>query len=58
MGWSCVEGAPYIWPASNHDIEVAPNGDIWIGGNGEGDTHIVWYLLKTENICAPLVFLV
>ena len=36
-----VEGAPYIWPASNHGIEVAPNGDVWIGGNGGGDSHIL-----------------
>ncbi len=36
-----VEGAPYIWPASNHGIEVAPNGDIWIGGNGAGDSHVL-----------------
>ena len=26
-----VEGAPYTWPESNHGIDVAPNGDIWIG---------------------------
>ena len=36
-----VEGAPYTWPASNHGIEVAPNGDVWIGGNGGGDSHIL-----------------
>ncbi len=33
--------APYIWPASNHGIEVAPNGDVWIGGNGGGDSHVL-----------------
>ena len=27
----------YEWPASNHGLEVAPNGDIWIGGNGGGE---------------------
>lgn len=31
----------YTWPASNHGIEVAPNGDIWIGGNGGGDSHVL-----------------
>ena len=31
----------YEWPASNHGLEVAPNGDIWIGGNGGGDSHVV-----------------
>ncbi len=35
------EGAPYVWPASNHGIEVAPNGDVWIGGNGGGDSHVL-----------------
>lgn len=34
-------GEGYVWPASNHGIEVAPNGDIWIGGNGGGDSHIL-----------------
>ena len=36
-----VEGSPYVWPESNHGIEVAPNGDIWIGGNGNADSHIL-----------------
>ena len=33
----------YVWPGSNHGIEVAPNGDIWIGGNGAAghDSHIL-----------------
>lgn len=34
-------GEGYTWPASNHGIEVAPNGDIWIGGNGGGDSHML-----------------
>lgn len=34
-------GEGYTWPASNHGIEVAPNGDIWIGGNGGGDSHVL-----------------
>ena len=34
-------GEGYTWPASNHGIEVAPNGNIWIGGNGGGDSHIL-----------------
>ncbi len=31
----------YVWPTSNHGIEVAPNGNIWIGGNGSGDSHVL-----------------
>ena len=34
-------GEGYTWPASNHGIEIAPNGNIWIGGNGGGDSHIL-----------------
>lgn len=34
-------GAGYTWPSSNHGIEVAPNGDIWIGGNGRDDSHVL-----------------
>jgi DNA-binding beta-propeller fold protein YncE len=36
-----VEGAPYVWPASNHGIEVDHKGNVWIGGNGGGDSHIL-----------------
>ncbi|GJM14354.1 MAG: hypothetical protein DHS20C12_27570 [Pseudohongiella sp.] len=31
----------YTWPASNHGIEIAPNGNVWIGGNGGGDSHVL-----------------
>ncbi len=34
-------GEGYTWPASNHGIEIAPNGDVWIGGNGAGDSHVL-----------------
>jgi len=34
-------GEGYTWPESNHGIEVAPNGDIWIGGNGSSDSHVL-----------------
>ena len=39
-GW----GGPsdeYEWPASNHGITVDPRDDIWIGGNGRNDGHIL-----------------
>lgn len=45
-----VEGAPYVWPASNHGIEVAPNGDVWIGGNGGGDSHVLVFSRNGEYI--------
>lgn len=45
-----VEGAPYVWPESNHGIDVAPNGDIWIGGNGGPDTHVLVFTRDGEYI--------
>lgn len=44
------EGAPYVWPSSNHGIEIAPNGDIWIGGNGGGDSHMLVFTRDGEYI--------
>jgi len=43
-------GEGYTWPASNHGIEVAPNGDIWIGGNGSGDSHVLVFTRDGEFI--------
>jgi DNA-binding beta-propeller fold protein YncE len=34
-------GAGFDWPASNHGIFVDHAGNVWIGGNGPGDSHIV-----------------
>jgi hypothetical protein len=34
-------GAGYDWPASNHGIFVDHLGNVWIGGNGAGDSHIL-----------------
>ena len=34
-------GAGYDWPASNHGIFVDHAGNVWIGGNGPGDSHVV-----------------
>ncbi len=31
----------YTWPTSNHGITVDPKDNIWIGGNGAGDAHIL-----------------
>ena len=35
------DGEGYTWPASNHGITVDPNDNIWIGGNGNGDGHVL-----------------
>ncbi|MEX2132172.1 MAG: 6-bladed beta-propeller [Pseudohongiellaceae bacterium] len=40
----------YVWPESNHGIEIAPNGDVWIGGNGGADSHILVFTRTGEYI--------
>jgi DNA-binding beta-propeller fold protein YncE len=34
-------GEGYEWPMSNHGIIVDHKGNVWIGGNGKGDSHIL-----------------
>lgn len=34
-------GQGYEWPTSNHGIAIDQKGEVWIGGNGPGDSHIV-----------------
>ena len=34
-------GPGYEWPQSNHGIFVDHKGNVWIGGNGEKDAHIL-----------------
>jgi len=31
----------YTWPASNHGISIDHKDNVWIGGNGEGDSHVL-----------------
>jgi hypothetical protein len=31
----------YVWPTSNHGIAVDATGNVWVGGNGAGDSHVV-----------------
>jgi DNA-binding beta-propeller fold protein YncE len=39
-GWG-GPGEGYDWPESNHGITIDPNDNVWIGGNGGGDSHIL-----------------
>jgi DNA-binding beta-propeller fold protein YncE len=34
-------GAGYQWPASNHGITLDDKDNVWIGGNGPRDSHIL-----------------
>jgi hypothetical protein len=45
----------YVWPASNHGLTLDAQDNIWIGGNGAGDSHILMFTrdgryLKTIGI--------
>lgn len=35
------EDEGYTWPASNHGISIDPMDNVWIGGNGAGDSHVL-----------------
>jgi hypothetical protein len=34
-------GQGYEWPTSNHGITVDHKGNVWIGGNGPGDSQVL-----------------
>ena len=34
-------GQGYDWPTSNHGIVVDHMDNVWIGGNGAGDSHVL-----------------
>ena len=34
-------GEGYTWPSSNHGLTVDPKDNVWIGGNGDSDSHIL-----------------
>jgi hypothetical protein len=35
------EGQGYTWPQSNHGISIDQDDNVWIGGNGANDSHIL-----------------
>jgi hypothetical protein len=44
------EGAPYVWPSSNHGIGIDLQDNIWIGGNGAGDSHVLVFTRNGEYV--------
>jgi DNA-binding beta-propeller fold protein YncE len=34
-------GDGFTWPSSNHGISIDHMDNVWIGGNGEGDSHVL-----------------
>ena len=35
------ENGEYVWPTSNHGITIDHMDNVWIGGNGRSDSHIL-----------------
>jgi DNA-binding beta-propeller fold protein YncE len=40
-GGPAKAGEGYEWPESNHGVHVDHKGNVWIGGNGEKDAHLL-----------------
>ena len=41
VGYWGGPGEGYEWPESNHGITVDHDNHVWIGGNGDSDTHVL-----------------
>ncbi len=41
IGYWGGPGQGYDWPESNHGITIDYKGNVWIGGNGTNDAHIL-----------------
>ena len=41
-------GDGYQWPESNHGITIDHKGNVWIGGNGDTDTHVLKFNPKGQ----------
>src|SRR6266550_7086863 len=39
--WGGSDGDGYQWPLSNHGVTIDHKGNVWIGGNGRGDAHVL-----------------
>ncbi len=56
-GWGGPDIAPAVdgvtqWPTVVHGIHIAPDGTVWIGGNGDGDHVVLNYTQEGEFIRA------
>jgi DNA-binding beta-propeller fold protein YncE len=48
VGYWGGPGAGYEWPISNHGITVDHLDNVWIGGNGETDSHLLKFTRSGE----------
>jgi DNA-binding beta-propeller fold protein YncE len=45
-------GDDYRWPSSNHGITADPMGNMWIGGNGQGDSQLLKFTRDGQFLAA------
>ena len=45
-----VESGEYVWPSSNHGLGIDAMGNVWIGGNGGGDSHVLKFTQEGEYL--------
>src|SRR5690606_22049588 len=50
VGYWGGPGDAYDWPSSNHGISVDPMDNVWIGGNGETDAHVLKFTRDGEFV--------
>ena|SRR5229473_5241723 len=54
--WGDQAGPGYQWPSSNHGITIDYNGNVWIGGNGAGDGHVLKFTQDGKFITTRCLF--
>jgi hypothetical protein len=48
--WGGKDGPGYQWPDSNHGLNIDNRGNIWIGGNGAMDGHVLKFTLDGKFV--------
>lgn len=48
--WGGQDGPGWQWPDSNHGLNVDNKGNIWIGGNGGSDGHVLKFTLDGKFV--------
>ena len=48
--WGGKDGPGYQWPDSNHGLNIDSRGNIWIGGNGAMDGHVLKFTLDGKFV--------
>src|SRR5262245_9905663 len=48
--WGGSDGPGYQWPDSNHGLNIDSAGNIWIGGNGATDGHVLKFTLDGKFV--------